>query len=178
VGDGAIGGGGGGALAVGDGAIGGGGAALARGGVYGGRVPAEVDEELDVGADGADVAGRVGLGPRIAPAVSIVLGCDPRGGSASAAPQCTQKRVPAWFSLPQIAHVIDNSFGSTAEKPAVKHLRPQDSFVVRNPACRNFPDKIHLRRADQVHNDRREKVRSDHHRSLPHGRTSKRIKRE
>jgi len=46
----------------------------------------------------------------MAPAVSIVLCCDPPAGNAKAAPQCTQKRVPAWLSLPQIAQFINHPF--------------------------------------------------------------------
>ena len=85
-----------------------GGGGLTGRGVYGGIVPVVVFCVDGIPPDG-DCDG--GFGARIAPAVSIVLRCDPLAGAVSAAPQCTQKRVPAWLSLPQITQFIDNSFG-------------------------------------------------------------------
>ena len=73
-------------------AVSAGGGALAGRGVKTGAVAVDVAV-----AEGAalEIDGG-GLGPRIAPAVAMVLCCNaPGGGTVSAAPQCTQKRVPA-----------------------------------------------------------------------------------
>jgi hypothetical protein len=68
--------------------------------------------------------GAAGFGPRMAPAVSIVLCRDPPAGAVNAAPQCTQKRVPAWLSLPQIAQFIDDSFGLDCREACRKTTTP------------------------------------------------------
>jgi hypothetical protein len=60
----------------------------------------------------------------MAPAVSMVLCRDPAAGAVKAAPQCTQKRVPAWLSLPQIAQFIDDSFGLDGQEACRKTLTP------------------------------------------------------
>jgi hypothetical protein len=90
---------------------GGGGGGLAGRAVYAGVAPDAIGAAgARIDDDGGTLMGPAGFGPRIAPAVSIVVCRDPPAGAVNAAPQCTQNRVPAWLSLPQIAQFIDYSF--------------------------------------------------------------------
>src|SRR3989442_12062021 len=52
----------------------------------------------------ADIAGRAAVAAPVARPLPA-----PVGVTASAAPQWTQKRVPGWLSLPQIAQFIHRS---------------------------------------------------------------------